>query len=90
MMKKAFHATNNIEEILATGEIRPTRMSNVFLVGNEVSANLYAKRFGCNDVLSVAYDTKDVERIWRPAYIDHGKVIKLKPGKIAKVTEVES
>lgn len=41
--------------------------------------------YGKTKILEALYDTKDIERTWRPAYIDRGKVIKLKEGMIAKI-----
>ncbi|MCK9592758.1 MAG: hypothetical protein M0Q91_12215 [Methanoregula sp.] len=89
MIKIAYHATNHADEIRLSGKIIPARMKNVFLTEEERSAKLYAERmrdyYGEMEIVEVRYDTKDVERTWRPAYIDGGKVIKLKEGCSAEV-----
>jgi hypothetical protein len=89
MIKTAYHATNCADEIRLSGKIIPARMKNVFLTEDEQSAKLYTERmhdyYGDMEIFQVRYDTKDVERTWRPAYIDGGKVIKLKEGCSAEV-----
>jgi len=89
MIKNAFHATNHADEIRLSGKVIPARMKNVFMTADEQDAKLYAERmhgyYGDMEIVEVRYDTKDVERTWRPAYIDGGKVIKLKEGCFAEV-----
>ena len=84
MIKTAFHATNSLEAIQKDGLVKPVRLSNVYLIEEKQSAEIYAKRFGCQHVIEVEYDSRDVENTWRPSYIDKGKVIKLLAGKMAR------
>jgi hypothetical protein len=89
MIKKAYHATTCADIIRSQGKVIPARMKNVFLTEDETGAKLYAERmrsyYGEMEIVEVRYDTKNVERTWRPAYIDGGKVIKLKEGCFAEV-----
>ncbi|MFA5379665.1 MAG: hypothetical protein WC455_28160 [Dehalococcoidia bacterium] len=89
MIKKAYHATTCAEIIRSQGKVIPARMKNVFLTEDEISARLYVERmcdyYGEMEIVEVRYDTKDVEHTWRTAYIDGGKVIKLKEGCFAEV-----
>jgi hypothetical protein len=89
MIKTAFHVTE-LGNVILGDEIRPMRMMNVFLFDDRKSAELYCERMKGwykkgTKILEVQYNTKDVERTWRPAYVDRGKVIKLKVGMTAKI-----
>lgn len=85
MIRTGYHATNNLAGILSDGKVLPKRLFNVYLTDTEESARLYAKHFGCSDIVAVHYDTMDIESVWRPAYLDKGRVIKLRRGRCARV-----
>jgi hypothetical protein len=84
MLKTAFHATNNLEAIKSEGIVKPFRMLHVYLIEDEAGARKYAEEFHYKNVIQVEYDSRDVENSWRPTYINKGKVLKLREGKVAR------
>ncbi len=80
MIKTGYHATRYIEAIRATGEVRPDRLSNVYLFTDILDARNFQRQFCYQAVVTVIYDSGDVERTWKPSYAPQGRVVKLKPG----------
>jgi hypothetical protein len=58
-------------------------MKCVYLFDNKEATVQYMKEFGYKRVLLVTYKPEDVAGTWKPAYANHTKVIRLKPGKTA-------
>lgn len=77
MEKTGYHATRNIEAIRATGEVRPERLPNIYLFTDILDARNYQREFGYAAVVTVTYDSRDVERTWKPKYAPQGRVVKL-------------
>jgi hypothetical protein len=84
----AFHCTKNLNGILQSGLIVPSRMANVFLFKLKSTAQYYIDEFKYKNIMKVEYDTKDIENTWKPKWARNEPVIKLKPSKCARLIEV--
>lgn len=83
--KVGYHATRDLEGILADRVIKPVHMPCVYLFTNAEDALEFAQEFGYQNVVTVIYASRDVENSWRPAYAKRGKVVRLGSGRMAQL-----
>lgn len=81
----AWHATRNISAIIRDGYVRPFRLPCVYAFLDELSAIEYASEFGYESVVRIEFAPSDVANLWSPKYARGGKVVRLKPTRIAVV-----
>ena len=64
--------------------IKPVRMDSVYMFQDLADACRFLAEFGYDHILLVEFQSADVLRRWRAKY---GHVVRLKPGRNARVLE---
>lgn len=80
---RGWHATRDLEAVLADGFVRPMRMPFVYVFDAQDAAEKYAAEFGYDAVVEVEVVPGSIVGRWKPSYA-HGASV-LRVGEPARV-----
>jgi hypothetical protein len=72
-----WHATRNLETLLADGWVRPFRLPHVYAFTSREAAVHYKHEFGYKAVVELVYNGEPILDRWSPSYANGASVVRL-------------